>query len=255
MAKPKFRFVEWKNDSCTIRFKTAQRVGEPFDLRLILRIREPITRSQRRIRGKVPDALHDCMHHCESHNELKGLVIIVATAHADIIAVQPFELKYEFEGKVRRYFPDVLVAWGDELWVVEIKDDKKAEMPEEKARFELISRLLSTHGIHFILWKKSEICAEPRLSTARNVFRYQQCDVSLFQRERLRMKFAKSPVIAIGSLDDDTIRSVLRLVVEGALHIDWSSALSKATWVSVSPFDQQPWPATRTLDATIERAG
>jgi hypothetical protein len=254
MSKPKVRFVEWKNSFCTLRFKTSQPAGEPFDLGQILRIREPITRSQRTFRGKVHDEAHGKSHHGESHNEVKGLVILVVCAHADTIAVQPFRLSYKFEGKSRRYTPDVLIVWGGEIWVVEIKDDKKAEAPHEKARYELVGSLLATHRIHFLVWKKSKICAEPRLSTARNVIRYQKCCVTAFERERIRLMFTATPVVALGDLNDDDIRSVLRLVIEGTLHIDWSSRLSRTSWVSASPIGQQLWPSTRALAAAGEAA-
>lgn len=242
MTKSTFRYVEWSNAACTIRFKTAQPAEEPFDLRQILRAREPITRSKLTIRGKVPDKTHGCMHHCESHNEIKAAVILVAAAHADVLKMQPFELIYHNDGKKCRYFPDALLAWGNELWVVEVKDDKKADDPREKARYQVVADLLATHRIRFHLWKRSEICSEPRLSTARSILRYQNCPVSPMQREQIRARFSENPVISLGSLTDDEIRLVLRFVVEGTLHIDWSSRLSRMSWVSVSPIGEQIWP-------------
>jgi len=247
MSNPSPRFVEWKNDYCCLRFKTSQPAGEPLDLHRIERVREPITRSKLTVRGKVPNAAHGSMQHCESHNEVKAMILLTACAHASTLKMQPFEMSYRLNGKIRRYFPDVLLIWGCELWVIEVKEDQKAEDPTEKARFDLIASLLATHSIRFKLWKKSEICAEPRLSTARSLIRYQKCRVSAFEKERIRNKFSKTPVIALGELDDNTIRSVLHLVIQGQFFIDWSTDLNRKSWVSISPIGQQSWPAACAL--------
>lgn len=250
MKKLKYRFVEWRTPSGTIRFKTAQAANEPFDLMSILRAREPITRSKMTVRGKVPDEAHHCMQHCESHNELKAAVILVATAHCDLLKMQPFELFYKHSGKTSRYFPDALVGWGNDLWAVEVKEDRNAEDKKNKERYALIGECLATHRIRFHLWRKSEICSEPRLSNARSILRYQKCKLPPFQRERIRNIFAVNPVLPLGSLADDDIRSVLRLIVEGKLHIDWSSRLSRNSWVSVSPIGEQMWPTGLMMDDT-----
>jgi hypothetical protein len=113
------------------------------------------------------------------------------------------------------------------------------------ARYDVIADLLATHRINFHLWRKSAICSEPRLSTARSILRYQNCPISPLHRERIRTMFAADPVISLGDLDDNDIRSVLRMVVEGRLHIDWASRLSRMSWVSVSPIGEQMWPVVR----------
>lgn len=247
MRKQRHRFVEWKNSSCVLRFKTAQPTGEPLNLNLIERIREPISRSKMTVRGKVPGAEPGNMRHCESHNEVRAVVVLNACAHADILKMQPFEMSYEFEGKKRKYYPDVLLAWGSELCAVEIKEDKKAEEAAEKARFQAIEQHLRLFGIHFRVWKKSEFFAEPRFSTSRSIIRYQRCPVTPFDRELLRNKFAENPVIGLGELDDNDIRTALSLVINGELFIDWESKLTKMSWVSISPIGEQLWPANHTV--------
>jgi hypothetical protein len=213
----KIRIVEWRNSFCTIRFKTYQPAGETLNLRFLCRYRKPITRSKRTIRGKVSDERHNTMQHGESWNETKALQILVNTAHPDIIHVQPFELRYKFDGKLRRYTPDVLLIWGDEFWVVEIKEDKRADLPE-------------VPYLHF---------------NAIHIMRYQRCPVSTFDRERLRCQFEKKPQVLLGSLNDDDIRFVLYLVIEGTLHLDWWSRLSRASLISTTPIGHQEWPNSR----------
>ena len=57
----------------------------------------------------------------------------------------------------------------------------------------MIRELLGEHGYHFRLWKKSEICAEPRLTNAELVLRYRSVEVSAVERERIRRAFSTTP--------------------------------------------------------------
>lgn len=249
MRNGQARFVEWNNQSCVIRFKTAQPGGAPLDLHSLLRSREPISRSKMTIRGKVPDLIHDCTHHCESHNEVKAVQILVAAAHAEVFKVQPLEVLYQVEGKRTRYFPDILLKWGNEIWVVEVKDDKKADSPKEQIRFAKLKELLLTHNLNFILWKKSSICAEPRLANARIVLRYQTCRLSAFEREHMRRKFAETPETTLNMLSDDEVRAAFRLVMDGILHVDWWEPLRRSSIISAHPVGHQEWPS-RTTEPT-----
>jgi hypothetical protein len=184
------------------------------------------------------------MHHGEGFNEPKALIVLVASAHADILKVQPLELVYEFEGQTLRYYPDFLIIWGDEIWIVEVKPDKYAE--KNKARFEHITKLLATHRMNFFLWKKSAITAQPRYENARLVIRYQLCKISVADRERIRLMFAQSPEILLRTLGDDDGRSAMKLLIEGMLHVDWWSTLSRDSILSVWPIGRQEWPNERT---------
>lgn len=242
MSRVHYRFVEWMNAHCTLRFKTSQPAGESFELSEILRIREPITRTKKIFRAKVPGPEIGDVRRCESRNEKKGAVIITASAHADLVKMQPLLLIYKADGKIRKYYPDILLVWGMERCIVEIKDDRKANDPQEKARYEYMGSLLATHGFDFRLWKKSEIKEQPRYDNALEVYRYLRCPVSPIQRELLRSKFQANPLIEIGFLNDNEIRCVFRLVMDGELHIDWTTRLKRSSWVSTTPFPGQSWP-------------
>jgi hypothetical protein len=189
MSSARLRTVELSNDYCTLRFKTDQPMGEPIDFSQLHPCRTVITRSKRTFRGKAPDQRNDRMQQGESRNEVRALPVLVASAHADVLRVQPFELIYEDGAKPSRYFPDILLAWSNEIWIVEIKPDQKADRADEIARFARIEQLFATHRMHFRVWKKSSICAEPRFSNCRKVLRYQRSEFSPFDRERLRRLF------------------------------------------------------------------
>jgi len=138
-----------------------------------------------------------------------------------------------------------LVAWGKHRYVVEIKEDTEADLPENQARFALIQELLTEHGYHFRLWKKSEICAEPRLTNAGLILRYRTVEVPAVEREQIRRTFSATQALRLQTFDGTsgiTIQSVLRLVLEGTLYIDWWEPLTPASQVSIFPIGCQVWP-------------
>ncbi len=277
--KQDFRIVEWRNAYCVLRFKTSQPAGEELDFRFLLRFREAITRGKHTVRGKAPDYRNGGreygttgMQHGESFNETKALWVLVPSAHADVLKVQLFQLVfiYRDDGKVSHYTPDILIVWGDEMWAVDVKDDRehkfskkfspkeeeerRAKREAEKKKFRKIAELLATHRIHFLLWSRSAICEEPRFRIAQDVLEYQCCKVSPFDRERIRRIFAEDKVIRLRALSDEDVCSVLSLVISGMLHIDWwQPQLSGDTLVSVSPIGRQEWPNDRSA-AAQERA-
>ncbi len=112
---------------------------------------------------------------------------------ADAWQEQPCFLEYHHEGAEHRYTPDILVVWGAHQEVVEIKEDSDAELPENQARFALIRELLAAHGYHFRPWKRSEICAEPRLTNASLILRYRCVELPAAEHERIRRTFSPTP--------------------------------------------------------------
>jgi hypothetical protein len=225
-------------------FVPRQEPGEPIRVDQLHRVRKPVSRSKSGVQGKVADVTHGRSRHAESQNELKAFQILVASAHADSWQEQPFTLEYHHEGKKHRYTPDVLVIWPRCQEVVEIKDDHAAALPENQARFVLISELLAGHGYHFRVWRRSEICAEPRLTNVNLILRYRGVAVSAADRERVRRVFS-TPELNLRTLcksSGTSVPIVLRLVIEGALHIDWWEPISLDSKVGITPVGRQTWP-------------
>jgi hypothetical protein len=197
------------------------------------------------VQGKVADVFHGRSRHAESQNELNAFRILLATARADAWQEQPFVLEYHHEGTRRRYTPDILVVWGAHKQVIEVKDDAEAEAPENQERFALIGRLLAEHDHPFRIWKRSEICAEPRLTNANLVLRYRSVAVPPPERERLRRVFSSTPELHLRTLAATLhapVQSVLRLVLDGTLHINWWEPLGLDSQVSIAPIGPQVWP-------------
>ena len=208
------------------------------------RVREPVSRSKSTVQGKVADVVAGRSRHAESQNELRAFRVLMATGRSDGWQEQPFCLEYHHEGAKHRYTPDILVAWGAHREVVEIKEDSDAESPENQARFPLIGELLADHGFCFRVWKRSEICAEPRLANAALILRYRSVVAPAAQDEAIRRAFSLTPELPLRTFCGQpmTVQNVLRLVLDGKLHIDWWEPLSLDSRISNTPIGRQTWP-------------
>lgn len=218
------------------------------------RIREPVSRSKAGIQGKVADVVHGRSRHAESQNELKAFQILMATARADSWQEQPFTLEYRHADTKHQYTPDALVVWGTHRVVVEVKEDKEAHSPEAHAKFSVIEERLAVHGYHFRQWKSSEIRAEPRLANVNLILRYRCVAVPPGERERLLRAFVSTPEIELRSLCEVTkvpVQSVLRLVMDGAVHIDWWKPVCLNSRVGVAPIGRQEWPAPPSVARSL----
>jgi hypothetical protein len=159
-------------------------------------------------------------------------------------------------GKSNRYTPDILVAWGANREVVEIKEDSEAAKPENRARFALVRELLAEHGYSFRVWTRSEIYAEPRLANVGLVLRYRCVDVPAAEREKIRRAFSSGAELTLQAVTETpgmTAAAVLRLVLDGILHIDWWEPLRLDSRVSGTPTGRQIWPVPLGCRSQEER--
>lgn len=229
----------------TLTFIASRESTESTDFNQLRRVREPVSRAKSGVQGKVADVFSGRSRHAESQNELRAFRVLLATAHPDAWQEQPLVLEYSHQGKSCRYTPDILVVWGTHREVVEIKEDAEAESPENQERFTLVRELLGEHGYYFRLWKKSEICAQPRLTNVGLVLRYRSAEVSPTERESIRRTFSTTPVACLSTLRQTpgiSLQSVLRLVLEGSLHVDWWERITLSSRVSIMPIGRQVWP-------------
>jgi len=132
-------------------FVTSPASTEQIEIDRLRRVREPVSRSKSGIQGKIADVASRRSRHAESQNEITAFRVLLATGHPDAWREQPFVLEYHHDGAKRRYTPDLLVVWGTNQQVVEIKEDSDADLPENQERFDLIRGLLVKHGYHFRL--------------------------------------------------------------------------------------------------------
>lgn len=231
-------------------FVTAQTSAESRGLTQIEPVREPVSRSKSGVHGKFADTLLGRSRHAESLNELRAFRVLFATGRCDMWQEQPFLLEYRDGGKKHRYVPDILAVWDAYREVVEVKEDSDADLQENLERFGLIRELLSEHGYHFRVWRKSEICAEPRLANAGIVLRYRRVEVSTEEHERIRREFSlvpERPLRRFSETSSVAVHNVLRMVLDGTLHIDWWEPLTLNSRVNISPIGRQVWPSRHSL--------
>ena len=114
----------------------------------------------------------------------------------------------------------------------------------------MIGELLAEHGYSFRVWRRSEIYAEPRLTNANLVLRYRRTNVPVRENESIRQLFCGTRDFRLGSLRNTpgiTVQSVLRLVLDGTLHLDWWQPLSWDSVVSTVPIGHQLFPSHATI--------
>ena len=213
-----------------------------FDLYQILPVRKAITRSKRTGRGKVADVRHECTLKAESNNEFHAWRLIVAIAQYLRCVVQPFTLKFKFNGKFRRYTPDSLLL--PERIVVEVKSDEQAAKLSDYFRF--IRTLLKEHGYKFVVWTRSEIMQEPRLNNVGIMLKYRLTPISQTDRESAKAAFGNASCMSFAELSRRSgvpIQVLCGLVLDGSLFVDWFSPFGTEPLVSDAPIGRQVWPA------------
>ena len=137
------------------------------------------------------------------------------------------------------------MVWGKHREVVEIKEDADADSPVNQKWFALIRELLAEHDYHFRVWRKSEICAEPRLANAGLLLRYRCAPVPAVEEERIRRAFSSTSELPLRSLPSAagvTVQSVLRMVLDGTLHVNWWEPFTLNSTISSGPVGPQVWP-------------
>ena len=226
-------------------FISSQEPTQTIDFRDLKRAREPVSRSKSGVQGKIADVFRSRSRHAESQNELRGFRILLASGQVDEWQEQPFLLEYHHGGVKHRYTPDVLVVWGAHREVVEIKDDVEADLPENQKRFALIHELLAEHGYLFRVWRQSEISAEPRLGNVGLLLRYRCLTVSPMEHENIRRVFAFVSELCLRTFFETkgiAVQSVLRMVLDGTLHINWWEPITPDSKISSVPIGPQVWP-------------
>lgn len=235
-------------------FVTSRESTALMDVDHLKRVREPVSRSKSGVQAKIADVICGRSRHAESQNELKAFRVLLATGHPCAWQEQPFVLHYHDKGAKHRYTPDILIDWGAHQEVVEITEDSDADLPENQSQFTLLRELLAERGYTFRVWRKSEICAEPRLTNVGLILRYRRVDVPTAKRERIRTIFSSAPELPLTAFSQHLgvpVQYVLHLVLDGTLHIDWWEPLGLQSRVGVAPIGRQVWPSPLSSSRTF----
>jgi hypothetical protein len=77
------------------------------------------------------------------------------------------------------------------------------------------------------------------------LLRYRRVNVSAAEHERIRRAFSSAPELSVRTFSETegmTVPGVLRLVLDGTLHIDWWEPFGLDSRVSITPIGRQVWP-------------
>lgn len=208
------------------------------------RARKVVSRSNYRPTGKYPSWKMQRHVHWESHNELNAFRLLDANPLVLRFHEQPFEILYEIEGEQHRHFPDVLVEtrFGKELW--EIKPLQWLLTDKQRSRAALMVAELPRYDFQYRPVVAEDLRQATRLDTATTLLQWGRQDISLVDRERLRIAFEQKPSVTWGDVLDGALgshgrRHCSRLILEGALSIDVNQALTRATALTYAGSSKQ----------------
>lgn len=177
--------------------------------------------------------------------EANACLILDADASVRWYASQPMAIFYRLAGIETYHIPDFEIVFSDgciKLW--EIQSDSRARQEDVLERTQLMARELPRLGYEYTVVTHRELCAEPRLGTARELWRYGHQAVDLRTRELVLNAIRRFGPISWGTILDGGLGpngrdAVCRLTLEGVLHLDRSQPMSPRSCFSLAPATQE----------------
>ncbi|MDX3852952.1 MULTISPECIES: TnsA-like heteromeric transposase endonuclease subunit [unclassified Streptomyces] len=157
----------------------------------------------------------------ESRLELARLLFDDFDPSVRRILAQPFLLKAEVEGKVRKHIPDYLLISEDGPVVVDVKPRHRVAKPEVAFTFDWTRRLLETRGWRYVVWSEP---ASAELENLRFLAGYRRDWLfdGLLLDELRAMGLDRR---TLGELDDALAGREPEEVRAGVLHLLWRGEL------------------------------
>ena len=174
----------------------------------------------------------------ESINELNAFRLLDADPTAISFHEQPLAIQFVLHGEQHVHYPDILVQYRTtrELW--EVKPAVHADKLECVERTRLLERLLPPLGFTYRLILAEELAREPRMNTVSTILRLGRHQVQLIVRERIRQLLTATQVTwgdLKGALGANGGHHISRLILEGAIHIDFDACLGQDTLLTWNP--------------------
>lgn len=96
--------------------------------------------------------------HYRSGLELMAFKILETLRKVSSYEVEPFSIEYEFDGRVRRYIPDLLVRYTDgSMELIEIKPDAMINLPINLAKAVAAEKYCQLNGMKFSIWSRRNL--------------------------------------------------------------------------------------------------
>ncbi|KZB70814.1 MULTISPECIES: TnsA endonuclease N-terminal domain-containing protein [Thalassospira] len=201
-------------------------------------VRQVVSRSKGRVHGLYYSRKAKRLLPWESQLERDALIILDLIPEVDDIAVQPFKLTYQFDGRDRVYFPDILITGGFGQKVIEVKPKRDLGKPENLKRFPVIETVLAEKGYQFEIWTEDDIRREPRRSNVKSLSPHRLSASPKFCANRFRGYLRSSGNCLIRDLveiigDEATLEDALTLVATGQLKLNLDEKIGMMSTVEL----------------------
>lgn len=207
-----------------------------------------IGNSRRALTGRVR-AGEGGMLNFESSLERDWLMVLDFSADVIAVGEQPLTITYEFEGRIRKYTPDILAEHLTKsglpavvIYEVKYQDELKAKWNELKPRFKALVNYCRSRGWRFKIVTEKQI-RTPFLQNAKFLRRYRAIDTNTLVRLQLLYTFkalgetTPEALLTAAYWDEETrlraIPQLWKLVAERQVLTDLANPLtmSSSIWV------------------------
>ncbi len=176
----------------------------------------------------------------ESTHELNAFRILDCDPGVTLFTEQPCEIEFQMEGFLHSHYPDILVEIGrrKEFW--EVKASAQASRLDVLRRTAFLALNLPSCGYTYRMVLADDLAMQPRIENASTLLRFGRGRISVTEREFFRqlLKRGIKPTwgdVCAGVFGERGRAIVCRLILEGALLIDMSSALLPTTTIVRRP--------------------
>lgn len=154
-------------------------------------VRKPNNASPRKLLGMSPDT-NRVQHLTESALEADNLLRHMFDPNVERFEVQPLQLKFHHEGRIRKYTPDVAIKYwnSDSLLIEEVKPHKIAQSEKFRRLEHAVRLVLETKKCRYSIVTEDIIRAQPRHNNLEILFRYRAFPVTNTERYEALSWFA-----------------------------------------------------------------
>jgi hypothetical protein len=174
-------------------------------------------------------------HDAESLLEADNLIRLLLDPNVVSFEAQPMTLRYGFDGRMRRYTPDVLVVYRDRTSpeIQEVKPREKVHSDEFRAWELMVRPLIEQTGATFRIVTEDDLRREPRHTNLSILHRYWKWPIDQRQRREVLSWFQEGETGLCelrrrASLSSMSVGVIFHLLARSELAVDLDQPLENA---------------------------
>ena len=209
------------------------------------RVRNPVGRSFKSIRGKYPSRKMGRMIQWESQLERDAILLLEYSSGILAYQEQPRKIIYVIDDKIKTYFPDFEVLHIDRRQgYIEVKPHEIARRPDQVERFTRITDKFADEGSYFMVLTEKNIRKEHLLSNLRLADRHRSGSIRpcRWAEQRHLFKHILVTTFVDAQLRLQGIEHVWALIADGIFITDLNNEITAQTNLLINH--------TREKDAT-----